>query len=97
MANTDFEKYGVKVLADDTADGAANAQGGVNISEMKKGFVLSRIDVSGNEPANEADFSEAEIAKIKKDLGAEEIPDDEKEKYGMVDDPFHLDHMKQAA
>lgn len=69
----------------------------VDFSQMKNGFYLSKIDVSGNEPANESDFSEIEIAKIKKDLGAEEIPKDEAEKFGLEDHPLHIEHMRKVA
>jgi hypothetical protein len=97
MPNTDFEKYGVQVLANENDDAAQTDQGSVDISQMKKGFVLSKIAITDITPANEDTFSEEEKEKIKKALGAEKIPDDEAEKFGLMDHPLHKEHMSQGA
>lgn len=67
----------------------------IDLSQIKKGFLLSRIEVSSDGATNDPVYSESEIAKIKNDLGAEEIPHDEAQKFGLEDHPLHREHMEQ--
>ena len=69
----------------------------IDISKISKDFLLSRIDVSSNETSNDDTYTESDIAKIKNELGAIEIPPDEEEKFGLRDDQYHKEHLSQTA
>jgi hypothetical protein len=95
MTGTNFKDYGINILPAKDGDTTASDTV-VDLSKMKKGFILSRIVVSDDAAADDSTFSDSEIAKIKKTLGVEDIPDEEAEKFGLKDHPLHKDHLKQA-
>jgi hypothetical protein len=95
MSDAGFTNYGITV--EPTTDiGGEEKDSAVAFSDLKKGFLLSKIDVT-QEAASSEKFTDDDIAKIKAALGAEEIPDEEQEKFGMKDHPLHVEHLKQGA
>jgi hypothetical protein len=96
MTGTNFKDYGINIISTKDGDDATNTTG-IDLSKIKKGFLLSKIDISSPETASDAEYSDEQIAEIKKALGAEEIPDEEAEKFGIKEHPLHKKHLDQLA